>query len=62
MKRIRIVISSNDSGSMETVYFTDDLHSPVGDLIQPGLDLVSDTIINDTLPTMFPREYVLTRV
>jgi hypothetical protein len=59
-REIRIIITSNTSGSIEEVFFTEDLDSDVDDFIASGLDLVSDTIIEDhELPMGFPIETTL---
>jgi len=59
-REIRIIVTSNKSGSIEEVFFTEDLDSDVEDFISSGLDLDSDTIIEDyELPMGFPIETTL---
>ena len=61
MEKIRLIVSSNDNGTDEEVYFSDDFVAPADDFLTPGLTLNSDTIIDDVLPSCFPRGYALRR-
>lgn len=63
MDKIRVIIFCSDNGQNETVIFTTDFDVPVGDFLTPGLDMTlsCDEIIEDNLPSIFPREYTLLR-
>ena len=61
MGKIRLIISSNENGNEEEVYFTSDFDSPADDFCRPGLQVTCDEEIEDNLPAIFPREYTLVR-
>lgn len=63
MEKIRVIIFASDNGQNETVTFTQDFDLPVEDFLTPGLDMTlsCDEVIEDNLPSLFPREYTLLR-
>lgn len=63
MDKIRVIIFSSDNGQNETVIFTADFDTPVDDFLTPGLNMTlsCDEVIEDNLPSLFPREYTLLR-
>ncbi|HDY90275.1 MAG TPA: hypothetical protein ENH82_19415 [bacterium] len=62
-EQIRVIIASNADGSNERVYFTQDLDSPAEEFFYmgDGLEINSDDVIDDNLPSTFLREYELVR-
>lgn len=62
MSQIRCILSSNESGSIEMVYFTADLESPADDFIRPDCTVSGESVLDeDDLPNCFPMEYNLLR-
>ena len=57
----RIIHFTNENGSKEGVYFTDDMNTPAEDFIPPFCELGSDTTIDDDMPNHFPMNYTLWR-
>ena len=59
---IRCIQYSNQDGSREGVYFTEDLEISADEVIPPGCELVNDfQIESDDFPGDFPLEYNLER-
>ena len=58
---IRIIHYSNESGSHEGVFFTEDLEMDAEDVLPPNCTISSDTKLDIELPSSFPMEYNLTR-
>jgi hypothetical protein len=62
MEQIRIIHFSNESGSKEAVYFTDDFVTPATEFVRPGYTLDKDvTIEASNWPSTFPMNYCLLR-
>ena len=61
MDKLRLITQTNENGSEEYVEFTDDFDAPVENFAIPGCEITSDTVIDDNLPTSFPRNYALKR-
>lgn len=59
MDQIRVIGTSTENGEQEEVYFTNDFDSPASDYARPGWTVDYDEIIEDNLPSGFPREYSL---
>ncbi len=61
--QIRIIKASNESGSYESVYFTEDFDSPPEDffIMEDDMSIDTDETIDDNLPSCFPKEYELIR-
>jgi hypothetical protein len=59
MEKIRCIIASSPNGEREEVIFTCDLNSPASYFVT--LEVDSDTVIEDVLPSSFPRDYRLIR-
>lgn len=57
--KIRIIHYSNDNGSKEGVFFTDDMGMDAIEACPPDCTVVSDTDFNFELPSSFPLEYNL---
>jgi hypothetical protein len=61
-EKLRIIKQSNESGSEERVYFTEDFDTPIEELTISGLTVDSDVIIEGIeLPSGFPLDYDLIR-
>lgn len=58
---IRLIVTSKPNGENETVLFTEDDESPVAHYLLPGHTPDIDEIIEDTLPSTFPRNFTLYR-
>jgi hypothetical protein len=63
MDKIRVIVFSSDNGQNETVIFTQEFDTPTDDFLTPGLNMTlsCDEVIEDNLPSLFPREYTLLR-
>ena len=61
MKKIRVIVSSTENGNEEQVVFTEEFDKEVDYFIPPGSTVDIDTIIEDNLPSGFPKEYTLKR-
>ena len=58
---IRVIVASNDNGSKEEVYFTEDFEAEASDFFYMGdMTITIDDKI-DELPSCFPMDYVLRR-
>jgi len=62
IETIRVIGQAREDGSKEYVTFTSELSSPVDKFLVPeGGDVIYDEIIEDNLPSIFPRESTLKR-
>lgn len=62
MPQVRCILASNESGSIETLYFTMDLESPADDFIRPDCKLSGETTLDEyDLPDAFPLEYTFVK-
>ncbi len=53
----RCILYSNESGSREGCYFTEDLEMNAADVIPPDCTLSKDFTLDDDFPSIFPLEY-----
>lgn len=61
MKKIRLIISSSENDDDEHVIFTEDLEQSADFFVNSDFTVDIDQIIEDVLPSGFPREYTLIR-
>lgn len=61
MEKVRLIIQSSANGEQEAVIFTHGFDESVEDFLLPGYTIDHDIVIEDNLPTSFPREYSLKR-
>ena len=57
----RIIHFSNENGSREGVFITDDLKTSAEDFVPFGTDLQSDETYEEEMPSGFPINYALWR-
>jgi hypothetical protein len=62
MTQTRVIQMDNESGSYETVVFTEDIEKDASDFCSPGQTVISDSKIDEEMPSGFPMDYVLRRV
>lgn len=58
---MRIIHYSNNSGSKEGIYVTEDLKMDASDVCPPGCTVSNDFMVDDEFPSGFPLEYNLER-
>jgi hypothetical protein len=58
---IRCIVYSNESGSREGVYFTEDIDLDARDCIPSDCTIDHDFMISDIFPSSFPFDYNLER-
>lgn len=56
---MRCITYSNDDGSREGAYFTDDTDTPATEFIPYGCTLAEDFDTDDGFPSSFPLDYNL---
>ena len=55
----RLIHYSNDSGSKEGVYFTEDTELNASSVVPPGCTITNDVILDEEFPSTFPMDYNL---
>lgn len=61
MSKVRYIQCSNDSGTDETITFTDDFECPAADYVRLGQEVQTDVVLDIDLPSGFPLEHTLRR-
>ena len=59
---MRLIHYSNDSGSKEGIFLTDDTEMDASEACPPGCTVINDCTINDRLPSTLPLEYNLEKI
>jgi len=62
MDSYRIIGWCDKEGTRESVYFTQDTETPVGDFMPYNMNLLYDEVVYIDLPTLFPIESELKRL
>jgi hypothetical protein len=58
---VRCIVFSNETGSREGVYFTEEPNIDVEDIVPLGCSVDHDFFIEDPFPSSFPFDYCLER-
>lgn len=56
---IRCIVMDNETGSNETVVFTEDMEKDAEDYTAPGQSVVTDEKLDVDFPSGFPLDYIL---